>query len=340
MASIKEIAKLAQVSQGTASIVLNGKGDQFRISSATQQKIFEAAKQLDYRPNISARRLRSGGETVSPVIALFWTLDTRTPLIGRFLKGVQDSISTFEEEYDLLIQPYVGSRINEVRSLLTGTRFNGAIIANPTEEDERYLEQVDPNVPIVLYQRSSDKYSYVNVDNDRTGREVARLFYQRGHRRLGIVIPDASSAAIRLRKEGFLDAAREVGAPVAPEHIVYSDFSETGGYEAIQRLFQSGGMPTALFVLSDQMSVGALMALNERGIRVPQEMELVSHDDYEVARYTIPPLTTMHLPVEEMANACVQILIDLMYHKAPAPIQRHFETHLVVRKSCGNGNVR
>lgn len=335
MASIKEIAKLAQVSQGTASIVLNGKGDQLRISPATQKRIFEAAKKLDYRPNISARRLRTGGETVLPIIALFWTIDTRTALIGRFLKGIQNSIFSFKEEYELLIQPFVGSRLSSINSLVTGTRFNGAIIANPTEEDELFLEQTELNVPIVLYQRSSLKYSCVNVDNYHTGMEVARLFASRGHRDVAMIIPDVSSAAIRLRKEGFLLKAKENGLQVAPDHVIYADFSEHGGYDAAKRLLQVEHRPTAVFVLSDQMSVGALSAFSADGVQVPDDLELVSHDDYDVAQYTSPSLTTMHLPVEEMAGTSVKILIDLMHHKVEAPVIQNFETHLVIRNSCG-----
>lgn len=336
MASIKEIAQLANVSQGTASIVLNGKGEQYRISALTRQKVYEAARQLNYQPNISARRLRSGGETVLPIIALFWALDTRTVLISRFLHGLQKELAAVEGEYELLIQPYVGSKLNEVRSLVTGTRFNGAIIANPTEEDEEFLEQAQLNVPVVLYQRSSSRYASVNVDSYRTGEAVAELFAARGHRKVGTIVPDVSSKAIRLRKEGFLAKAAELQLEVEPEHTVFSDFSERGGYEAIQRMVQAEGqLPTALFIISDQMAVGALSALNEHGKRVPQDIEIVGYDNDEVTRFTIPTLSTVHLPVEEMAGECVRMLTDLMHHKMSGPSSKIFDTHIVMRRSCG-----
>lgn len=334
MASLKEIAKLAQVSQGTVSFVLNGRGDELRISAATQKKILDAAKSLDYSPNISARRLRFGGETVVPIISLFWMLDTRTALMSRFLKGIHNSLSSLEEEYEIQIQPF--TRLSEVRSLVTGTRFNGAIIANASEEDEVFLEQADLKVPIVLYQRNSEKYSCVNVDNYKTGTEIAYLFKNRGHAEAAIIVPNVSSSAVRLRLEGFISAANELGLVVQQEHIIYSDFSEQGGYNAVQQLLQSDNIPSAIFAPSDHMSVGILMALNERGISVPDDLELVSHDDNDVARFTIPPLTTVHLPVEEMANACVLRLVDLMRLKTDDSVMQYFETRLVVRKSCGD----
>jgi DNA-binding LacI/PurR family transcriptional regulator len=336
LSSIKDIAKLAQVSQGTASLVLNGKGNALRISSATQQRIMEAARTLDYSPNISARRLRSGGETVAPIIALFWTIDTRASLIGRYLKGVQDILYAQETEYELLIQPYVGGRINDVKSLVTGTRFNGAVIANATDEDEAYLQEADIKVPVVLYQRYSEKFCSINVDNYNTGREVARLFASRGHTAVGVIIPKVSSRAIQYRKDGFLEQAKASGLSVEAMHIAEGEFSEEGGYQAARALLQADIKPSALFVLSDQMAVGALAALREVGMRVPEDIELVGHDDNEMARFTAPPLTTIHFPVEEMAKSCIQLLIDVMHHQVSPPSSIMFEPHFVIRQSCGD----
>lgn len=336
MSSIKEIAKLANVSQGTASVVLNGKGDQLRISQATQQRIYEAARALDYRPNISARRLRSSGETVAPIIALFWTLDTRASLIGRFLKGVHQALRSSEEECELLIQPYVSSKLKDVRSLNTGTRFNAAIVANATEEDEIFLREANFNVPIVLHLRDSDLHSYVNVDNYRTGQEVARLFASRGHRHASLISPpDLSSRAIRDRKEGFLQGAAQHGLTVLPEHIGGGDFTEEGGYHAVGELLKAPTRPTAMFVVSDQMAIGALAKLHELGISIPEEMEVVGHDDNDSSPFLVPSLTTVHLPIEEMAETGVRMCIDLMNHKATGPIARTFTPHFVFRNSCG-----
>lgn len=336
MASIKEIAQLAGVSQGTASMVLNGKGDKYRISASTQQKIMQAAQQLNYQPNISARRLRSGGETVLPIIALFWSLDTRTALVGRFLKGVQYALNELENEYEILIQPYEGKKIHKIHSLRTGTRFNGAIIANSTEEDEQFLEQTDLNVPIVLYQRDSDKYSSVNVNGYRSGENVAEMFASRGHHRLGLIVPNVSSRAIRLRMEGFLAKAGELGLEIQDEHIVHEDFSYQGGYEAVKRLATYDcPLPTALFVISDQMSVGALKALDEIGVKVPDDIEIIGHDNDEVTHFTIPTLSTVHLPVEEMATECVKLLTDMMLYKSNMKVSKMMDTHIVSRRSCG-----
>lgn len=341
MSSIKEIARLANVSQGTASLVINGKGDQYRISAATQQKVWEAARQLQYQPNISARRLRSGGEVVLPIISLFWALDSRAVLISRFLQGLQKELAQAEMAHELLVQPFVGSRLHEVRSLVTGTRFNGAIIANPTEEDELYLEQTKFNVPIVLYQRHSQRHASVSVDGFASGQSVAELFASRGHRTAGLVVPAVSSTAIRQRMEGFLSQAAQSGMAVEAAHIMRTEYSEQGGFDAAGRLLDTpGAKPTALFVIGDQMAVGVLALLHERGVRVPEQLEVVGHDDDAVSPFTVPSLSTVHLPVEEMAAECVRQITGLIHRRPLAPEATRFSTKLVLRGSCGDAGGR
>jgi LacI family transcriptional regulator len=335
MASIKDISKLAEVSISTASFVLNGKGDQMRISASTQQKIFKAAKTLNYRPNISARHLRSSGGKAVPVVAILWTLDTRASLIGRFLKGIEHLFSNQTREFELLIHPYENSKINKVESLITGTRFNGAIIAYASEDDLRFLEKSDIHMPIVLYQRDSQKYSSLKVDFFKTGMEVAKLFAKRGHQHVGIVVPDLASQSIDLRKGGFLSGADSAQLNLDPKHVVMGLNTGEGGYHAVQQLLKSGKLPSAVFFINDLMAAGGLAAFHEAGIRIPEDMEVMGHDNHDHSRFTIPSLSTVHLPEEEMAAACVNTLLDLLENKIEGPVSITFETSQVIRLSCG-----
>ncbi|WP_240941567.1 LacI family DNA-binding transcriptional regulator [Paenibacillus sp. HB172176] len=335
IASIKEIAELAGVSKSTVSIILNGKAKEYRISEATQAKVHKAAQQLDYKPNISAKRLRTSGETVKPIIALFWTVDARTQLINRFLKAIQHTLNESGNEYELLIQPYVGSRLCDETSLLTGTRFNGAIIANATVEDELFLANTDISVPTVLYLRDSDKYCCVNIDHYKAGKEVAALFAARGHRRIGVVIPSVSSHAIDSRGRGFMDGCAEFDLDLPENRIVYDQYTEEGGYLAARTLAACSERPSAVFFLSDQMAIGGLHGFHELGISIPGDIEIIGHDNESASRYSIPSLTTMHLPVEEMASACFKLIVDLMDHKLMSPQSQKFDYYLAVRQSCG-----
>jgi len=336
MASLREIAELAKVSIGTTSFVLNGKGDQMRISKATQQKVLEAAKTLGYRPNIMARRLRNEGGKNTPVIAILWTVDTRASLLGRFLKGIQDKFVNQDSKFELLIQPYENSKLHKLDSLLTANSFNGAIIANASERDQFYLENTDIKVPLVLYQRDSEKYSTVNVDSFKTGERIANLFENRGHKKVGMIIPNVSSQAIHLRKEGFINGTRNTLLDLSSNHIIFGDFSEKGGYHAAKELLMKQDLPSAIFFLSDHMAAGALAAFHEAGICIPRDIEVIGHDNYELTQFTVPSLSTVHLPVEDMASSCVNTLLYLIENKVDKPVSVSFDTRFVFRNSCGD----
>jgi LacI family transcriptional regulator len=334
LASIKEIANSAGVSIGTASFVLNGKADQMRISKSTQEKVLRIAKELGYTPNISARRLRSGGEKVLPVIAILWPNDARASLLGRFLEGIQASKDQ-KGEFELLIQPYENANLDKLTSLRTGTRFNGAIIAFASEADMEYLESNELNVPIVIYQRKSDKYSTVTVDSLAAGKRVAEVFWKKGHKIVGMIVPEFSSQAVLQRKEGFVKHSAYLSLELSHTNILSGGFSEEGGYQCVKNWLKiKQKLPTAIFSLTDEMAIGALAAFHEAGIRVPEDVEIIGYDNNEHTKFTIPSLSTVHLPVEEMATECVKTLLDLFEKRTKTPVQSSFESSIVFRKSC------
>ncbi|QGH36188.1 LacI family DNA-binding transcriptional regulator [Gracilibacillus salitolerans] len=333
MATIRDIAKKAKVSPGTVSFVLNGKGDQMRIATKTQEKILKIAKDLGYLPSISARRLRNSESKHVPVISILWTLDTRASLISRFLKGIQKKSVYKDNLFEILIQPYENGKLSELESLRTGNKYNGAIIANASDEDLQYIEDANLKVPIVLYQRRSNKYSTVNVDGKKTGLDVAKFLYEKHQKNVGIIVPNLSSQAVSFRQEGFIEGVNKMG--INNICVQYGDFSEKGGYEVMESLIkQSSSLPEALFFLSDPMAVGALSASHDYGIRVPEDLKIIGHDNDDQTSFTVPSLTTVHLPVEEMAGACVNQLIGQINQKIETPTNEKFQTSIIVRNSC------
>ena len=173
MANIKDVAKLAGVSQSTVSIVLNGKSEQRMISAATQQKVYDAVKALDYHPNVAARKLReSGGASQS--IALYWASDFRAQMMVRFFKGLEIALEQAgSPEIEITIHPYKNGGLVKEKPFLTSNKCSAIIVANACEEDLSFLEGITPLVPLVLYNRSSAKYSTVSVDDATIGRRAA-----------------------------------------------------------------------------------------------------------------------------------------------------------------------
>ncbi|WP_135550413.1 LacI family DNA-binding transcriptional regulator [Paenibacillus cymbidii] len=331
MVTIKDIAARAGVSVTTASLVLNDKDGAVRISAATRKLVLETAAALGYVPNVSARQLRRQGErTLS--IALLLPHDSRVSIMGELITGIQRYLLEGDApaKCSLTVEMYRAGELAEVSGLWEQTRFNGALLANLSERDEAYAHERRFVLPAVLFQRKSDLYPYVDCRNTQAGSDVAAHFIARGHRQLVVLVPRLSSDAINRRLQGMLAAL--AAAENATEPVIrFGEFSEDGGYRAAAELLQSGFEPTAVVAFSDQMAMGALFALRERGIRVPEACELIGFDDLPFARYTSPPLSTVAIPVQEMAHHAARMLLGRIVPGSPAQASRTFDMPLVHR---------
>jgi LacI family transcriptional regulator len=158
-----------------------------------------------------------------------------------------------------------------------------------------------------------------------------------GHRRIGTLTGPPKMAAGQDRLAGYREALELHGIPVEEGLIVEGDFTESGGFVGMQRLLPAE--PTAVFVASDMMAVGALKALRQAGRRVPEDIALVSFDDIPVASAIEPPLTTVRQPIGQMAALAVETLLDLIEHPGSGPRRIVLPTQLVIRESCSKKEV-
>jgi len=337
LSTMKRIAEETNLSIGTVSLVLNGRGDELRISKKTQQLVLETARRLGYLPNVSARRLRQASGAAIPVIAAFWPTDLSPEIIGRFFAGAHRSMLQQENEFEMMIQPYRRSQIHKLRSVCDLGIYNGIIITGLSEADQRYLEEHPLGVPTVLFNRESRVYSNVRVDNYEIGRKTAELFASRGHRRVGIIMPDyGEQTRISLRNKGFIESCKTYGLTIERGHIQSAPMTMEGGNIAARRMLEAGSEPpTAVFFSISTMAVAALPVFHQAGIRIPDRMEIMTYGDHEIERYTFPSLSTVKLPVEEMAQACIRLVIDSIRGLRDEPASLVYETPFVFRESCG-----
>ncbi|MGH2559918.1 MAG: LacI family DNA-binding transcriptional regulator [Thermomicrobiales bacterium] len=347
MPSLKAIAEHANTSVTTVSLVLNGRDGPLRISAATRQRVLDAAQSLGYTPNIVARRLRSvGNERPSLTIGVVLPFDERLVVSVRAAGIVRQTLDAWARDEgigspDVLIETYSGGHLDEVPSLAGNTRYNGVILLNTLPADDQFLAAAGPlPVPLVLIQRSVDGHSWVNSDNRAMGRAIAEHLLSLGHRRFAVVKASVASAAQEARVDGFACRLREDGLDLAAASIVSGAFSESGGHEATRRLLHgladSGdSVPSALFVPTDLMAVGALHALKEAGLGVPADVAVVGYDNEPVASFTDPPLTTVDAAIAESADAATKMLLALIHNYAGAPMTKRQDARLIVRASCG-----
>jgi len=337
MSTIKEIAEKTKLSVGTVSIVLNGRGDEMRISKKTQQRVLEAAQGLGYLPNISARRLRQAGTRNLPAIASFWPSDLAPELLGRFFTGAQSPILEQEFAFEMTIQPYKRGQVERIKEMCDRGVYHGAIITGVSAEEQRYLESNPCSVPAVLFNRESAVYSCVYADSYESGRKVAELFANRGHRKVGTIVPEhLVNSENNLRFRGFVESCAMYGLELEERHIQIATMSMEGGNSAARRIVEGGGgLPTAIFFPIGIMAVGALPVFHRAAIRIPDDLEIVTYGDHEAEKYSVPSLTTVKLPVEEMAAASIRLVMELIQNPTAKPKSLVFETPFIFRESCG-----
>lgn len=345
MVRLSDIAARAGTSVSTVSVVLGDRPSSVRISEATRQAVLEAARELGYLPNLAARRLRSNGaQTRTLILAIAYPIDSRFSLISRIVSGVQRQIhllrgdlASLNVAVQLTIETFELGSLDRLRGITEPLWFNGLIVANTSTDDDAFLDAVTPSVPLVLFQRQS-RHSWVNNDSRQVGRLAVEHLIDLGHRRIALIYPEGSgSQAQALRVEGSREALERAGLPI--NLIAPAAGANWAGdaYVAMQHLLDlaPGARPTGVFATNDLLAIGAMRAIRDRGLRIPDDVSVVGCDDAEFAAYQDPPLTTVHLPIEEMAARATTIVLDLIYQRVEAPIQEMFAVNLMVRPSSG-----
>lgn len=335
MSRIKDVAEAAGVSLSTASIVINGKAEERKISKKTQEKVLKAMHALNYIPNVSAKTLRRG-DSQSYTIALFWNFDFRSTMMHRFLFGLQKRILEAKVNMSIVVHPYqTGNLRKEEESFLHGA-FHAAIIANANGDDLDYLRCSSFRIPVILYNRLLEGYCSVNVDDKKIGRLAADHLYSQGYRYPVVVHGTQNFPGATKREEGFFERMEEHGVKLPENKIIYAGNSLKGGFECGKLMLEkhSIDMADCYFCSSDFIGLGLLNAWAEEKL-VPKKIGVIAmgNHDPQYSKYHVPSLTVINMPIEEMAEQCCQFLIDRMYTLADEPAVKFFETKLYARDS-------
>lgn len=322
-ATRNDVARLAGVSTAVVSYVVNGSK---RVSPTTETRVREAIAMLGYQPNRAARALRLGSsETLGMVVP-----DSTNPFFATLAHAVEQAAA--ERGLDLLVANSDGSLAMERRHIdhFATRRVDGVFVCSAlVEPDLRALEQAD--IPVVLLSQylPTPGIDSVSVDLKDGSRMAVEHLAEHGHEAIGIVIGTNTDSAVDPREVGWREALGRLGLAAGP--VFRQPFSRPGGYEAGRWLLGGAERPTAIFVSSDRQAVGLLKAMHEAGVRVPEDLAIVSFDGSEDAEFSWPPLTTVSQPIDEMARAAVAALVD----DAAEKHHRVFTPTLIRRASCG-----
>ncbi len=330
MTTIRDVAKLAGVGLGTASRVVSGKGS---VAPATAEKVRRAIEALDFRPSHAARALLSGS---TQMIGVYIPL-----LKGSFYPHILQTIDRELRTANRHMVVAFGREDTDTRhEVLEGARFlmerdcDGIVLMSNalTADDAQTLLRRQPNLVILNSSFESVAARCFLADHVQGGRLAAQTLLRHGHRRLVAISGPLTSPDNVDRMQGFIQELRtSLGAQVVIP-CEEADFSTAGGYAAAGRLLDQGHRFTALFCANDEMAVGALACLAERGLRVPRDVSVLGYDDTPAAEFAVPRLSSVHMPIREVTLAGTRALLNQCYG-LDLFVDRHFPVSITARAS-------
>jgi LacI family transcriptional regulator/LacI family repressor for deo operon, udp, cdd, tsx, nupC, and nupG len=330
MASLQEVARRAKVSIATVSRVLN-KSD--KVVPETRATVEKALRDLGYRPSRVARRLRmkdGRAHLVGLIIP-----DIQNPFYAEIARGVEDA--AYAAEYALLLCNSDESPDKEqfYLDVMRSESVDGIVLPPFEETDTAVADIIQTGMPVVCVDRSLSKVKtdLVEVDNYRGAFEAVAHLIEKGHRSIGLIEGRTQVSTSRERRRGYLDALGEAGITPRKELMREGDFRQESGRVLATELLTLRKPPTALFALNNLMTIGALNAVHQRNLRVPQDLAIVGFDDLPWAEALDPPLTVVRQPAYEVGKHAMELLLKRIMEPTRPPVTIRLLPQLIVRRS-------
>ncbi len=330
MVTIKDIAKIANVSHTTVSRALN---DSPLIKPGTKKKILEIASELNYTPNYNAKSLV---KQKSYTIGLFLTSLTNGTSSSFFVETVKGVNSVITQQYNLFVK---GIENLDDFTTIHHKRFDGIILMSQSDLDDDFITYLkEKQIPCVVLGRDIGDPDLINiVSNDREGSsQIVKHLIQQGHRDIAIVEGIRGFKSSIERKEGYLNALNDSHIPINNEYIIQGNYDMESGYLALEKLLTLKRPPTAIFCSNDDMAIGAMNAAFAKGLTVPKDISIVGFDDIEFAQYTNPSLTTVKRPIEKISSLGAKKILEMLEMDKDTEMpggKIYVETELVIRSS-------
>jgi LacI family transcriptional regulator len=318
-----DVAKHARVSTAVVSYVVNN-GPR-PVAKATRERVLASMETLGYRPNAAARALRLQRATAVGLVVP----DVSNTYFGALARAVSNR--AFDAGYALLLGDSDNDIDREAAQIdsLVGRQVDGLIVISL---DPTATMDVGRTPTVYLDRRTAADQAVILPDNYAGARMAVEHLLQHGRQRIGHLAGPEGGPGADERLQGWEDTVRAAGQTDALSFVERAEFTRRGGYEAGRRLLKNPDRaPDGLFVSSDVQALGLLRAAREAGVRVPEDLAVISFDGTEDAAYSDPPLTSIEQPVEEIAaTALAAVLTDPF-----VPVHERVDVRLVTRASCG-----
>lgn len=332
MATIHDVAQRAGVSPITVSRVINHSG---YASPETRARVEAAVTELGYVPNRLARSLRSKR---THTLALVIT-DITNPFFTTVARGVEDTAS--DAGYTVIFCNTDESESEEKKYLqvLLQQQVDGILLV-PARSSSDSIDMIrKQNTPVVVLDRRlppGAEVDTVRCENELGAYQLVRLLIELGHRDIALLSGPLGVSTAEDRLAGFRRAMREAGIEAAAQTIIYGSFNQASGSEMMRQLLVHAPRPTAVFAANNLIGIGALQAIQQAGLRVPDDIAIVSFDDLPPTLLTMPFFTVSAQPAYDMGKRATQLLLARLTQPAAEPCQEIvLPTELIVRQSSG-----
>jgi LacI family transcriptional regulator len=330
--SLKELSAVLSLSQSTVSRIINGEADRFRIARDTQQRVLHAAALYGYTANSVARSLRQKRTYTIGVIVPEISEGYSTAVLG----GIEDELLKEGFFYFVVSHRHRQELLSGYPHMMIARSVEGIIAVDTNIEEDLHL-------PVVAVSGHTRREGVVNIELDHHRAAEFALTHLKtlGHRQIAFIKGQALSSDTERRWLAIVDTAKSLGIAIDPQLVVQLQSLEPGlgpGIEVTRELIKTARQFTAIFAFNDVTAMGAILALRESGLRIPQDVSVVGFDDILAAGTNNPPLTTVHQPLRSMGQEAARTLLGLIRDKERRPHAAAVTVHpkFVVRESTAH----
>ncbi|MBU9711596.1 LacI family DNA-binding transcriptional regulator [Bacillus tamaricis] len=336
--TINDIAKAAKVSTATVSRVLNNDKN-MSVSTETRQRILDLAKQLEYVP-IRKRKSQRVNQKVKKNIGILMYCSQQYEWEDIYFMSIRKGIEKECNRKGISIRKIIHLGDGKIGDENELRELDGVIfVGGPDENEERELYELFGSYIVYINNLSNNgEFDSVGIDYYNATQNALNYLFSLGHQQIGYIggIEHRGQSGPEIanpRKNVFQETMNENNL-YNPDHVHLSEgFLINDGYESMKNVLQKESIPTAFFIASDAMAIGAIRAIHEDGLNVPSDISIVSFNDIDIAQYTQPSLTTVRVYTEEMGRYAVNMLLD-RFEGREIPVNVLFPSKLIIRESA------
>jgi LacI family transcriptional regulator len=329
--TIKKVADLAQVSTATVSHVIN---ETRFVSEETKERVLKAMEELNYVPNPAAQSLRSQKTKSIGLLIPIMEDETNNIFFMNVERGIEHVIR--QSGYNIMLANTNESLNYEMEQIkyFKSRQVDGLIIAPSAGDHTPIMEVIDGDCPVIFVDRKPEgiKGDFVLCDGFQGSYDAVKMLIDKGHHKIGILSGLLNLSPAQERLAGYKKALSDHGIPVDQNHILVGESSFDSGYKMTRELIESSSV-SALFIASNAISLGAIGYIQDKGIKVPEELAIVGFDNYNWVVVSNPPLSVINQPAYELGIKAAEVLLKKIQNPSKRFKEYRLPTQVIIRKS-------